>query len=103
MRFLPICISVLLLAAGAGCSAYLLERLRPSHISLAILGVVSHRRAAGLLCHRPPGEGRLGPLRALRRGNDDLRRVDLDGDRPARARGALLLVPGQLADTSERL
>ena len=40
MRFLPICISVLLLGAGAGCSAYLLERLRPSHISLAILGVV---------------------------------------------------------------
>ena len=40
MRFLPICISVLLLAAGAGCSAYLLERLRPSHVSLAILGVV---------------------------------------------------------------
>ena len=40
MRFLPICISVLLLAAGVGCSAYLLERLRPSHISLAILGVV---------------------------------------------------------------
>ena len=40
MRFLPICISVLLLAAGAGCSAYLLERLRPSHISLAILGMV---------------------------------------------------------------
>ena len=40
MRFLPICISVLLLAAGAGCSAYLLERLRSSHISLAILGTV---------------------------------------------------------------
>ena len=40
MRFLPICISVLLLAAGAGCSAYLLERLRSSHISLAILSVV---------------------------------------------------------------
>ena len=40
MRFLPICISVLLLAAGAGCSAYLLERLRSSHISLAILGAV---------------------------------------------------------------
>ena len=40
MRFLPICISVLLLAAGAGCSAYLLERLRSSHISLAVLGVV---------------------------------------------------------------
>ena len=40
MRFLPICISILLLAAGAGCSAYLLERLRSSHISLAILGVV---------------------------------------------------------------
>ena len=40
MRFLPICTSVLLLSAGAGCSAYLLERLRPSHISLAILGVV---------------------------------------------------------------
>ena len=40
MRFLPICISVLLLAAGAGCSAYLLERLRSSHVSLAILGVV---------------------------------------------------------------
>ena len=40
MRFLPICTSVLLLAAGAACSAYLLERLRPSHISLAILGVV---------------------------------------------------------------
>ena len=40
MRFLPICISVLLLVAGAGCSAYLLERLRSSHISLAILGVV---------------------------------------------------------------
>ena len=40
MRFLPICISVLLLAAGVGCSAYLLERLRPSHISLAVLGVV---------------------------------------------------------------
>ena len=40
MRFLPICISVLLLAAGAGCSAYLLERLRSSHISLAFLGVV---------------------------------------------------------------
>ena len=40
MRFLPICTSVLLLTAGAGCSAYLLERLRPSHISLAILGVV---------------------------------------------------------------
>ena len=40
MRFLPICISVLLLAAGAGCSAYLLERFRSSHISLAILGAV---------------------------------------------------------------
>ena len=40
MRFLSICISVLLLAAGAGCSAYLLERLRSSHVSLAILGVV---------------------------------------------------------------
>ena len=40
MRFLPICISVLLLAAGAGCSAYLLERLRSSHISLAVFGVV---------------------------------------------------------------
>ena len=40
MRFLPICISVLLLAAGAGCSAYLLERLRSSHNSLAILGAV---------------------------------------------------------------
>ena len=40
VRFLPICISVLMLAAGAGCSAYLLERLRSSHISLAILGVV---------------------------------------------------------------
>ena len=40
MRFLPICISVLLLAAGAGCSAYLLEGLRSSHISVAILGVV---------------------------------------------------------------
>ena len=40
MRFLPVYISVLLLAAGAGCSAYLLERLRSSHISLAILGVV---------------------------------------------------------------
>ena len=40
MRFLPICISVLLLAAGVGCSAYLLERLRSSHISLTILGVV---------------------------------------------------------------
>ena len=40
MRFLPICTSILLFAAGAGCSAYLLERLRPSHISLAILGVV---------------------------------------------------------------
>ena len=40
MRFLPICISVLLLAAGAGCSAYLLESLRSSHISLAILGAV---------------------------------------------------------------
>ena len=40
MRFLPICISVLLLAGGAGCSAYLMERLRSSHISLAILGVV---------------------------------------------------------------
>ena len=40
MRFLPICISVLLLAAGAGCSAYLLERLRSPHISLAILGAV---------------------------------------------------------------
>ena len=40
MRFLPICLSVLLLAAGAGCSAYLLERLRSSHISLAILGAV---------------------------------------------------------------
>ena len=40
MRFLPICLSVLLLAGGAGCSAYLLERLRSSHISLAILCVV---------------------------------------------------------------
>ena len=40
MRFLPICVSVLLLAAGAGCSAYLLERLRSSHISVAVLGVV---------------------------------------------------------------
>ena len=40
MRFLPVYISVLFLAAGAGCSAYLLERLRSSHISLAILGVV---------------------------------------------------------------
>ena len=36
----PVYISVLLLAAGAGCSAYLLERLRSPHISLAILGAV---------------------------------------------------------------
>ena len=40
MRFLPICISVLLLAAGAGCSAYLLGVSAPPHISLAILGAV---------------------------------------------------------------
>ena len=40
IRFLPICLSVLLLAGGADCSAYLMERLRSSHISLAILGVV---------------------------------------------------------------
>ena len=40
MRFLPICISVLLLAAGAGCSAYLLESLRSSYLSLAVLGGV---------------------------------------------------------------
>ena len=40
MRFLPICISVLLLAGGAGCSAYLLESLRSSYLSLAVLGGV---------------------------------------------------------------
>ena len=40
MRFLPVFIAVLLLAAGAGCSAYLLERLRSPHVSLAILGAV---------------------------------------------------------------
>ena len=40
MRFLPTCISVLLLAGGAGCSAYLLESLRSSSLSLAVLGGV---------------------------------------------------------------
>ena len=40
MRFLRSASLSLLLAAGAGCSAYLLERLRSSHISLAILSVV---------------------------------------------------------------
>ena len=40
MRFLPICLSVLLLAGGAGCSAYLLESLRSSYLSLAVLGGV---------------------------------------------------------------
>ena len=40
MRFLPVFIAVLLLAAGAGGSAYLLERLRSPHVSLAILGAV---------------------------------------------------------------
>ena len=40
MRFLPTCISVLLLAGGAGCSAYLLESLRSSYLSLAVLGGV---------------------------------------------------------------
>ena len=103
MRFLPICTSVLLLAAGAGCSAYLLERLRPSHISLAILGVVL---TVALLAYFAIGRQEKGAwvrFGALRRGNDDLRRVDLDGDRPSRARGALLLVPSQLADASERI
>ena len=40
LRFLPICISVLLLAAGAAWSAYLLERLRPAGLGLAVLGSV---------------------------------------------------------------
>ena len=40
MRFLPTCISVLLLAGGVGCSAYLLESLRSSYLSLAVLGGV---------------------------------------------------------------
>ena len=40
MRFLLTCISVLLLAGGAGCSAYLLESLRSSYLSLAVLGGV---------------------------------------------------------------
>ena len=40
MRFLPTYISVLLLAGGAGCSAYLLESLRSSYLSLAVLGGV---------------------------------------------------------------
>ena len=58
MRFLPICISVLLLAAGAGCSAYLLERLRSSHISLAILSVVL---TLVLLAYLPPAARKRAP------------------------------------------
>ena len=92
MRFLPICLSVLLLAAGAGCSAYLLERLAPRISASPFSGAVLTFALLALLCHGPPGEGRLGTFRALRRGDDDLRRVDLDGDRPSRARG--LILPG---------
>ena len=92
MRFLPVYISVLLLAAGAGCSAYLLERLRSSHISLAILGAVL---TLVLLAYFATGRQEKGAwvrFGLYGRRNDDLRRVDLDGDRPSRARG--LILPG---------
>ena len=47
----------------------------------------------GLYGHRPQGEGRLDPLRALRRGINHLRRNDLGGDCPARAWSPLLRGP----------
>ena len=40
MRFLPICISVLLLAGGAGWSEFLLKNLRRADVCLAVLGIV---------------------------------------------------------------
>ena len=40
MRFLPICVSALLLAGGAGWSYMLLERVRPADLCIAVLGVV---------------------------------------------------------------
>ena len=103
MRFLPICTSVLLLSAGAGCSAYLLERLRPSHISLAFLGVVL---TVPLLAYFAIGRqekgawvrfGLYGAAMMICAAS-----IWMEIVRP-RARGALLLVPSQLADASERL
>ena len=89
MRFLPICISVLLLAGGAPAGQHFCSRTSPlAPMSASPYSASSLLlRTAGLLCQRPQGEGRLGPLRVVRGRNDDLRRVDLDGDRPARARG----------------
>ena len=63
----------------------------------------SYPGTAGLLCHRPPGEGRLDPLRVVRGRNDDLRRLDLDGDRPARARGNFLQGFRRMGHASWRL
>ena len=40
LRFLPISIAAVLLAGGAAWSAYLLERLRPAGLGLAVLGGV---------------------------------------------------------------
>ena len=40
MRFLPICISVLLLAGGAGWSAFLVKDLRRADVCIAVLGIV---------------------------------------------------------------
>ena len=40
MRFLPICISVLLLAGGAGWSAFLVNNLRRADVCIAVLGIV---------------------------------------------------------------
>ena len=103
MRFLPICISVLLLAAGAGCSAYLLERLRSSHISLAILGAVL---TLVLLAYFATGRQEKGAwvrFGFYGAGNDDLRCVGLDGDRPSCDRGLLFLGLRRSACAPERL
>ena len=40
MRFLPICVSALLVAGAAGWSYMLLERVRPAALCIAVLGVV---------------------------------------------------------------
>ena len=103
MRFLPICISGLLLAAGAGCSAYLLERLRSSHISLAILGVVL---TFALLAYFATGRQEKGAwVRFGLYGAAMMicAALDLDGNRPARARGLLLLRVCRPAHAPERL
>ena len=103
MRFVPVYISVLLLAGGAGWSAFLLKDLRRADVCIAVLGIVLALAVLAYMVTSRKEKGAWVPLRVVRGRNDDLRCVDLDGDRPARARGNFLQGFRRMGHASWRL